>query len=212
MTEELDPKEPQDAAQVRVLLKAMADPLRSRLLMTVADAQEGGVTIRQISQKVGEPLRRVRYHLDTMVTDGLVAVVGERKRRGVLERFYRVERPVLLSDEELGTLTEEDFRKLAPKAFAQVLKAIIADAGRAVAEGTFATRPGQAIARIPGEVDPQGWEELGAIHKAVARQVQAVLEEAGSRIGSDTERGVIRVLSAIMFFELPPRAFEQGER
>lgn len=185
--------------QLRALVEAMAHPVRAKLLFGVAEKSEGGVSIRQLSERTRETPRRVRYHLDALLELGLVGIADKRSRRGVVERFYRAEFAPILSNEELNGYDEEQTRQVS----VQVLKAILGDASMAVGARIFGLRHGHVVVRLPGEVDEQGWSELGNLQEQTLRESQAVIERSRVRLQA-TGDSPVSALVTLLLFEVPP--------
>jgi len=185
--------------RLRALAEAMAHPVRAKLLFAVAEKSDAGVSIRQLSERVREPSRRVRYHLDALLEVGLVGIASRRSRRGVVERFYRIELMPWLTTEELDEYDEDQARQMS----VQILKAILGDASLAVGAKVFGLRSGHIVVRIPGEVDDQGWEELGSLQVRALHESQAVLQRSRDRLKS-TGDDPISALVALLLFEVPP--------
>jgi DNA-binding transcriptional ArsR family regulator len=181
-----------------VLAEAMSHPFRAKLLFAVSEKSREGVSIRQLAERLREPKRRVRYHVDALVGLGLVAIASERTRRGVVERFYRAEQAPFISTEQLKELDERRARQIS----LQVLKAIVADASAAVGAKTFGTRLGQSAGRIPGEVDQQGWDELIGIQERALLDIQAAVTQSQERLEASGE-SPIQALAALLLFEVP---------
>jgi DNA-binding transcriptional ArsR family regulator len=177
----------------------MAHPVRAKLLFAVSEKSEEGVSIRQIAERVREPTRKVRYHLDALLELGLVSIASRRTRRGVVERFYRVEVMPWLTTEEVDEYDEERARQIST----QILKAILGDASLAVTAKIFGARSGHVIVRIPAEVDEQGWGELGSLQERALRESQAVLARSRDRLKS-TGDDPVSALVALLLFEVPP--------
>lgn len=66
-------------------LRALADPLRQRLLGQFAE----GATVKQAAQRLGEPPTKLYHHIDHLLAAGLIRVVSEEKKRAVLERTFQ---------------------------------------------------------------------------------------------------------------------------
>ena len=77
-------------------LKAIAEPLRSRILDLVL---ERAATVTELATALGRPKSSVAYHVDVLVDAGLLAVVRTRKVRAIEERFYgRTGRTIVIGD------------------------------------------------------------------------------------------------------------------
>jgi len=184
---------------MRALVAAMAHPVRAKLLSGVAEKSEKGVSVRQLSERTGEPRRRVRYHLDALLKAGLIGIESRRNRGGTVERFYQVEVMPWLTTEDLDELDEELARHMS----AQILKAILSDASSAVAAKLFGLRSGHIVIRMAAEVDEQGWGELGSLQERALRESQAVVARSRERL-EETEGPAISALVALLLFEVPP--------
>ena len=66
-------------------LRALADPLRARLLELVL---ERAATVTEMAQAVDRPKSTVAYHVNFLVRAGLLRVVRTRRVRAIDERFY----------------------------------------------------------------------------------------------------------------------------
>jgi DNA-binding transcriptional ArsR family regulator len=185
---------PADESRYSSLARAMAHPLRGRILFAVAD--KPGATIRQISVRLDEPNRRVRHQLEKLRDEGLVLVTPQKNRRGGVEYRYRATASPILMGGEKGAVTAEQERGVA----VQILRTVVADATAAVRAGTFGSHPGHGEVRYWGEVDEAGWEELAEIHLRACEEVKAVFTDA--RLRSTGQKGT-PVTSAMFLFESP---------
>lgn len=75
-------------------LKALGDPLRSHVLDLVL---ERAMSVSELAQRVGRPKGTVAYHVDVLVTAGLLKVVRTQRVRAIDERYYgRVARTIMI--------------------------------------------------------------------------------------------------------------------
>lgn len=91
-------------------LRALSHDLRSTLLELVL---ERAATVSEMALAVGRPKSTVAYHVDLLVSAGLLKVVRTRRVRAIEERFYgRVARTIyigaLSSEEDLATVATVD--------------------------------------------------------------------------------------------------------
>jgi DNA-binding transcriptional ArsR family regulator len=195
------PERPDDIKPelLEALAEAMAHPVRSKLMFAIAEKSEDGVSVEQISGRIGEPKRKVRYHLDALLETGLVAIAKRRNRGGVLEYFYRVTLTPSLTTDELDEYSTEQAREMS----IQVLKAILRDASSSVGAKIFGDRVGHVVLRVPGEVDEQGWDELGSIEVRTMHETQAIIARSRDRLKMNNESS-ISGLVALLLFEVPP--------
>lgn len=91
-------------------LRALSHDLRSTLLELVL---ERAATVSEMALAVGRPKSTVAYHVDLLVSAGLLKVVRTRRVRAIEERYYgRVARTIyigaLSSEEDLATVAAVD--------------------------------------------------------------------------------------------------------
>jgi DNA-binding transcriptional ArsR family regulator len=67
-------------------LKALADPLRQRLLRAFAGEPQ---TTKQIAHSLGENPTKLYHHVDTLAEAGLLQLVKTQQKRGTTERYYQ---------------------------------------------------------------------------------------------------------------------------
>jgi DNA-binding transcriptional ArsR family regulator len=186
------------------LIETLSDQFRAHVLVTIAERP--GVTIGQIATRIGESPRRVRHQVERLVEAALVAVDAESPRRNTRERHYRALALPTIDDEFGSGWTDEQRRKIAHS----LVRAILADLDGAVRGGTFGT-PGQAVVRIPGEVDETGWEELAASMLKTTERIERIMVDSAARL-EDAGRPGIEVISALLLFEGPPWQPGEGDR
>jgi DNA-binding transcriptional ArsR family regulator len=66
-------------------LRAVADPLRQRLLQAFADP----LPVREAAARLGEPLTKLYHHVDQLLAAGLIRVAREERKRAVVERHFQ---------------------------------------------------------------------------------------------------------------------------
>jgi len=201
------------------MVKAMADPVRYRIASAVSelrldawsetgdDREPGGVTVRQISERIQEPLRRVRYHVDALCDQGLFEVVAERRRQGVIERYFTITRPFILFEEEMKDLPRAQQEQM----LAACVKALLRDVRNSLSSGVAVRRPEWVVAHVFGEVDEQGWSELAARQCEVALEAKDVIAESHKRMKESGDRP-FRVVSANLVLEAPLGKASLGEK
>jgi len=188
----------------------MANPVRSRILMALAETvytvpvedaagTSLGLTVRQVAERLNEPRRKIRYHLDILCDQGLVEIAELRARKGVIERSYAPTRLLLFEADEVAQLPLPQQKMI----ILGVLRAVFSDASTALEEGTYVRRPEWSAVRSSGQVDEKGWQELGELHLKLSRDTLKVLESAGKRL-RETKSAPIRVGAANFLFEAAP--------
>jgi DNA-binding transcriptional ArsR family regulator len=176
------------------LAEAIAHPVKGRVLTALTECPDA--TIRQVAERLGEPIRRVRHQVQVLVAEGLVEVVGEDQRRGVVERRYGRRGPVAVEDD---TGMSMDLRVGMATA---VIKLLLADIAAAARAGTFGKLPDRCDARFYGRVDKECFEELAAIYLHTYRAVDEAINAGRARVRGSGRPGM-EVTAALFFFETP---------
>ncbi|HEX2135239.1 MAG TPA: winged helix-turn-helix domain-containing protein [Microvirga sp.] len=162
---------PIDITDPRVV-KAYSHPLRIRILRLLEDRTASPT---EISAKLDVPLSNASYHVRKLLELGLIELVGQVQRRGVIEHRYAARYHPTISDDELGALPplvrQTYMRELAEFGWTHV--------AAAAEDGGF-DRSDTHFTRIHGRLDDAGW-------KLVADELKASLERIGM-IFSETKR------------------------
>ncbi|MGZ9586781.1 ArsR/SmtB family transcription factor [Paenibacillus marinisediminis] len=67
-------------------LKSLSDPLRCRIVsLLIAKSYTG----QQLSQELDIPRAKIHYHLNELERNGLIAVVKNEVKNGIIQKFYR---------------------------------------------------------------------------------------------------------------------------
>ena len=90
-------------------LKAMAEPLRMRLVMLL---DHGDLTVKEMAAKLGVPPTRLYYHVRILEQHGLLRVASTRMVSGIEERRYAsTAKTINVSDELLSSPAIADVLK-----------------------------------------------------------------------------------------------------
>lgn len=190
---------PRDDAEA--MAKAMAHPVRARILFLLS--AEPDASAEQIAERIGKPVRSIRHQLSELGKAGLVEPAEERKRRGVVERFYRVTAPPVVEDQQFAKLSLTERLHVCT----QCLRQSYAVAAGALARGTLFARDDMGVVNQQAALDFQGWREFVEANRIAQEEVERVKTESAERLGLSAEEP-IWVASTLMWFELPP----PGER
>lgn len=184
-----------DADQLEAMVRVLRDPLLRRILFAV-EARPNS-TIRQISERLGEPSRRVRHHLTGLLEARLVVVHEERYRGGVIERTYgSMALPLLWSGAWPRDIGDVERKWVVLEA----IKMIVSDMSDALRVGTFTKRPGWQATRVSREVDERGWSELAEVHIRAFEETMKVVDRSAKRLERTAEKA-ITVVSGVLLFE-----------
>ena len=67
-------------------LKSLSDPLRSRIVSLLIP---NSLTGQQLAQELDIPRAKIHYHLNELEKNGLIAVVKNEVKNGIIQKFYR---------------------------------------------------------------------------------------------------------------------------
>jgi DNA-binding transcriptional ArsR family regulator len=188
-------------------LKALADPIRLRLLSALMKDSAGGLPVRSVKElaaELDEPQTKLYRHVKQLEAVGLIRVVSSRVVSGIIEQRYQacqsdiVFGPGLTDDEKGSTESEAAVAAVFEMYRSRFFAA--RRAGQALASGAPGTashgRPvlGVAEARVPA-----------AKAAAIRKRLQEVLDDLGEPTEGEGQGGVqINVL--IGYYSQEPTA------
>ena len=158
-------------------LKAVSDPLRSRILAVLS---RGAMTTLQVARELGEKPTRLYHHVDILERAGLIRLVREQPKRGTVERYFEPVARVFLIDRDLLNPSGEGAAAGAALALVDgVLGQTLSELRQRIAEGDLPLHDGARL-------------KLARLHvrgseAQVARLMQAVeaLIEEANRLADD---------------------------
>jgi len=181
------------SAHNAALYKALADPLRGRILVILTERH---ATAKELSEMLGETLGNTSYHVRELRDVGLIEEVGETSRRG---RFYKATaRPII--DLESWEKLPRIFRELESVWVAQLF---IGDLIESIHGRVFDKRAERTMLRSQLVVDEEGFDELEEIGARYLQEVMDVQARSAERISRDEEAQGFHVAAAAFAFELP---------
>lgn len=158
-------------------LGALAHPLRQRALRALADEPR---TNKQLAALLGEPPARLHFHVRELERAGLIALVEERPKGGVLEKYYRAVARGFRLGPALGAAPEAgDVPRAALAAAEQELARAAARFGSPLPR----TRIVQGQARLTRERLARVVAHLAAIDEELRRAAAPGAPEADDEIG-----------------------------
>jgi DNA-binding transcriptional ArsR family regulator len=178
-------------------LKALAHPLRIRILAMLDEAPASPV---QLAQRVDASLGTVAYHVRTLSNLGLIKLVATHQRRGATEHVYEaVEHP---------RFDDESWDALGPVAKQRLLGAMLRQIGeyanRSAAAGGF-DRADSHSTRTAFALDERGWSQLAQATKKWLAEADRIEQAAKKRLANDGHHPeTLTVGLVIMLFEALP--------
>jgi DNA-binding transcriptional ArsR family regulator len=159
------------------LLKALAHPLRARILELIVEREEASPV--ELARELDQPLATVSHHTRVLRDLRCIELVRTVPRRGAVEHFYRAVALPFLSENHWAQLPVVLRRGLT----AQLFRRVFTEASEAGAEGGF-DPPGAAITRVLLALDDRGWRELSEALSRVLDEAQAIQERSDARAGA----------------------------
>jgi DNA-binding transcriptional ArsR family regulator len=173
------------------LLKAIAHPLRHRILVAI-DAEESSPNL--VAQRLGEPLGRVSHHVRVLARLGAIELVRTEPRRGAVEHFYRAAVRPWFDDETWSRLPRSARRTL----FGQPLERLLTDIP-AAARGTGFDHLKAHVSYTELELDEEGMTAVSELLTETLERALAIREAAARRLADGGEP--LRTELGIVHFE-----------
>ncbi len=179
------------------LLKAMAHPLKARILVALDETQasptELAARLKEDFRTVARLVRELRDSDPPLIEE----VSSTRVRGGVAHIYKTAGRPVL----ELGPWEQmpQLFREIHSTQAGQIL---LGDLAEAIDAGTFDARPERTMVRDVIVVDQEGVEEVEAAGAAFLEAIAKSGARSAGRLVESGEQG-IRLSASALAFEVP---------
>lgn len=188
------------------LLKALAHPLRARILESITDRGEASPV--ELARELDQPLATVSHHARVLRDLGCIELTRTEPRRGAVEHYYRSVLRPLLDDAQWEQLSLMERRGLA----GQLVRRIFEAASAAGAAGGF-DAAGAHVARVPLALDERGWEELSKVVADLLSTAQTIQERSDARRraeGDDARPSELAILHFAVAGATPPAADAPG--
>jgi hypothetical protein len=156
------------------LAKALAHPLRQRLLMAYSVRT---ASPSELAAELDAPLGDVSYHTKQLLEQRCIELVRKSPGRGGIQHFYRAVVRLAVEDEQWARLAQALRGSMAEP----VMRQIWTSAAEA-AEARGLEAADMHVSWIPLELDAEAWAELSELLRGVA--------EAAARLNArSAERG-----------------------
>ena len=174
------------------LLKAIAHPLRHRILAAIDEA--GETSPNEVAQRLGEPLGRVSHHVRVLARLGAIEPTRTEPRRGAVEHYYRPVVKAWFDDESWARLPRASRRAI----FGQNLERLLVDA-MAAARGNGFDHLQAHVSYTLLELDEKGMDEIAATLGEALDRIDAIRDETRERLGN--RAAALRTELGILHFE-----------
>ncbi|SKC75915.1 ArsR/SmtB family transcription factor [Maledivibacter halophilus] len=113
-------------------IKAIAHPYR---LEIIESFEEASATAKQIADKMEEPHAKVNYHIKTLLKVGILELVEEKVKLGIVEKYYRPSAKNFVIDRNILNTSEKHVLESLTQASISIFENISRDFYRAVEYG-----------------------------------------------------------------------------
>ncbi|SHJ84710.1 winged helix-turn-helix domain-containing protein [Paramaledivibacter caminithermalis] len=110
-------------------IKAIAHPYR---LEIIESFEESSATAKQIADKMQEPHAKVNYHIKTLVKVGILELVEEKVKLGIVEKYYMPSARNFVIDRNILNTSEKSVLESLAQASISLFENISKDFYRAV--------------------------------------------------------------------------------
>ncbi len=175
------------------MFRALAHPLRVEILRQMEEGPSGP---KRLSDRMGEKLGNVSYHMKVLLKCDLIELVETLPKRGAVEHIYK-----LKGQAAFGSRTWKAVPPSLRTHYAGSSLAAFTDrAVEALDDGTAESREGSGVTWLPLNVDEEGWKELRGVLGNVEKRFLAVADKSAERMVSP--RDGIPVIVAVAAFEI----------
>ncbi len=157
--------------------KALAHPLRSRILAALADRT---ASPSELAAELEVPLGVLSYHVRRLTALGFLELVRRVPRRGAVEHYYTAAVRPPLSDAAWGATPEV----VKQASLSAALTQIGTEVSAAAAAGGFDSAEA-CVSRVDVVVDEQGLSELAQELELAAARIRQIESESRARLAAD---------------------------
>lgn len=172
------------------LVKAMANTLRNQILAILGERKGSA---KGISDELGTDYWQVSYEMDVLRKAKLIERVGERRRRGATEVFYKATARAYLDPSEWPKVASPVKAGLRASLFQNLL----VDAATAICEEVYDSLENAHMSWSPLIVDEQGWKDLMTLLLHTMEGALKIHEESGERLVTDDAEGIACTVSIL---------------
>lgn len=198
----MPPRPTLDITDTRIV-RALGHPLRARILV---ELDEGIASPSELSEKLGERIGTVSYHVRVLADLGLLRLVKKTPRRGAVEHHYSATPRPKLDERAWKDLPRSARRAVAAGAATKVADALT----EAARQGGF-ERPGSELAAPSLSLDAKGWKEAAKELRDVSRRLTEISKDSAARQRADGTEA-IPAAAVLGLFALPGDADRRSAR
>lgn len=111
-------------------IKAISHPYRLEIIECFEEDQPA--TAKQIADRMGEPHAKVNYHIKTLQKVGILELVDEKVKSGIIEKYYRPAAKTFVIDRSIMNTSEKGVMESIHQASISIFENISNDFYRVV--------------------------------------------------------------------------------
>ena len=188
------------------LARALAHPLRARILATLEDRT---ASPSEIADELDAPLGVVSYHVRRLAALKLLKLVKREPRRGAIEHYYTATTRPRIADRAWESMPSVIRDAALGSTLAELGREVIG----AAASGGF-DRPEAHLTRRSLVLDDEGWKELSLEIDEVLARMQRIEAASRARLALHKRRRQPAAVVLILFDpakpEVPAGASDAG--
>jgi predicted transcriptional regulator len=157
-------------------------------------------TAEELAAELGLPLQDARRLLGNLLRLGLVESVEGRTKDHPIEGAYTYTKRGEINAEYLMEMSLAERQRIATMIFSTLEQ----EAEEALEASTFNLRLEHVLARVPMDLDEEGWREISDVLQDAMHELLEALDRSQARLADSGERP-IRATAGLLFFEMPQR-------
>ncbi len=124
-------------------IKAISNPYRIEILECFEEEQPA--TAKQIADKMGEPHAKINYHIKTLQKVGILDLVDERVKSGIIEKYYLPSAKTFVIDKSIMNSGDKGVMESLNQASISIFENIAKDFYKAVENANEKEHPKQML-------------------------------------------------------------------
>ena len=118
-------------------IKAISHPYRLEILEAFADEQ---LCAKQLSEILGEPHAKINYHIKALLNAGILELVEEKVKSGIIEKYYLPKAKLIVIDKSILNGNNENVIQTLNQASISLFEKITEDFYRAAENNEVQSR------------------------------------------------------------------------
>ena len=163
-------------------IKAISHPYRIEILECFEEEQPA--TAKQIADKMGEPHAKINYHIKTLQKVGILDLVDERVKSGIIEKYYLPSAKTFVIDKSIMNSGDKGVIESLNQASISIFENITKDFYKAVENANEKEHPKQMLHYNDYYLTIEETEELK--HK-LAETIEAYIKNKKDKSRQDTK-------------------------